>query len=338
MKIAVDAGGLCAKNDQRFGNYVFTKNLIEAISRYDHKNKYILYSFCDKPKWLKTNYQIEYQETRPLIGWLKLWISLREWQAGSDVFLGLNQSFPKTKAKKIAFSHGLSFFYYPDLYPDSYKKLSQQLDLILKGSGFIVVSSKKVRNELVRINKNIASKIKVLLPGIPFDMETQLRKKLKKENYFLFVGMNHPIKNVDFIIRTVANFNQRYKKNHELYLAGNFDINSPMVKSFPNLSREKLKKLYQQATALLTASFYESFNFPVLEGLSCGCPVVGLKSAIIPEMKQFVHLANDEEDFFSHMKNITMGKIKKIDQKKISEIFSWKKYIEQLTDLYKNYD
>jgi glycosyltransferase involved in cell wall biosynthesis len=334
MKVAIDGGGLCAKADQRFGNYAFTKNLVEAISRYDHKNKYILYSFCDKPKWLKTNYQIEYQEIRPLIGWLKLWISLREWQTGSDVFLGLNQSFPKTKAKKIAFSHGLSFYHYPELYPDSYKKLSQQLNSILKESEFVVVTSKKVKDELLRINKNIASKTKVLLPGIPFDMETQSRKKLKKENYFLFVGMKHPIKNIDFIIKTVANFNQRYKKNYELYLVGNFDINSSTIKSFSNLSREKLKKMYQQATALLSASFYESFNFPVLEGLSCGCPVIGLKSAIIPEMKQFVHLADDEEDFLSHMKNITRGKIKKIDQKKLSQIFSWKKYIEQLKSLY----
>jgi glycosyltransferase involved in cell wall biosynthesis len=334
MKVAIDAGGLCAKNDQRFGNYVFTQNLVEAISRYDDKNKYILYSFCDKPKSLKTNYQIDYQKVIPRIGWLKLWISLREWQTGSDVFLGLNQSFPKAKAKKIAFSHGLSFYHYPELYPDSYKKLSQQLNSILKESDFIVVTSKKVRDELLRINKNIASKIKVLLPGIPFDMETQSRKKLKKENYFLFVGMNHPIKNIDFIIKTVANFNQRYKKNYKLYLVGNFDINSSTIKSFSIISREKLQKMYQQATALLTASFYESFNFPVLEGLSCGCQVVGLKPAIIPEMKQFVHLADDEEDFLSHMKNITMGKIKKIDQKKLSQIFSWKKYVEQLKSLY----
>lgn len=334
MKIAIDGGGLCAKTDQRFGNYVFTQNLVEAISRYDHKNKYILYSFCDKPKWLKTNYRIDYQQVRPRIGWLKLWISLREWQAGSDVFLGLNQSFPKTKAKKIAFSHGLSFYHYSKFYPDSYKKLLQQLNSILKESDFIVVTSKKVRDELLRINKNIASKIKVMLPGIPFDMQTQLKKKLKKENYFLFVGMNHPIKNIDFIIKTVAKFNQRYKKNYKLYLVGNFDINSSTIKSFPNLPREKLKKLYQQATALLSASFYESFNFPVLEGLSCGCPVIGLKSAIIPEMKQFVYLADDEEDFLSHMKSITMGKIKKIDQKKLSQIFSWKKYIEQLKSLY----
>jgi glycosyltransferase involved in cell wall biosynthesis len=114
----------------------------------------------------------------------------------------------------------------------------------------------------------------------------------------------------------------------------NQDIDLSIIKIFSNPSREKLKKLYQQATALLTASFYESFNFPVLEGLSCGCPVVGLKPAIIPEMKQFVHLADDEEDFLSHMKNITMGKIKKIDQKKLSQIFSWKKYVEQLKSLY----
>ena len=57
------------------------------------------------------------------------------------------------------------------------------------------------------------------------------------------------------------------------------------------LENYKVNLKISNATALLTASHYESFNFPVLEALSQGCPVIGLKSAIIPEFKPYVNLA-----------------------------------------------
>ena len=71
--------------------------------------------------------------------------------------------------------------------------------------------------------------------GVPFDMLDYQEKAKKK--YFLFVGMNHRIKNLEFIIKAFKQF----KKNplfhdYKLYLIGNlkqFEDKQENVISFP---------------------------------------------------------------------------------------------------------
>ena len=48
MRISLDAGALCVEGNLRFGNYTFTKNLIETMVQYDGENEYFIYSFCQK--------------------------------------------------------------------------------------------------------------------------------------------------------------------------------------------------------------------------------------------------------------------------------------------------
>ena len=83
----------------------------------------------------------------------------------------------------------------------------------------------------------------------------------------------------------------------------------------------------------MTASHYESFNFPILEALSQGCPVIGLKSAIIPELKSYVNMARDLDEFVDNMKEI---KIKPSVQSinRLYKIFNWKNYVKDLVRLY----
>ena len=181
---------------------------------------------------------------------------------------------------------------------------------MVEKSDKIIVSSIKVKNELISMFPPIKNKIFVLPFGIPFDMTKS--KQNKKQKYFLYVGMNHPIKNISFIKKAFKKFNTlKDNKNHRLVLVTK------------NCSRKKLLRLYRNASALLTASYYESFNFPVLEALSQGCPVVGLQSAIIPEFKQYVNTVNNIEDFVRNMKKLiikpTVQSINQLDKK-----FNWK--------------
>ncbi|MDO9028782.1 MAG: glycosyltransferase, partial [Candidatus Roizmanbacteria bacterium] len=103
---------------------------------------------------------------------------------------------------------------------------------------------------------------------------------------------------------------------------------------------QKLKKLYQKATALLTSSYYESFNFPVLEALSQKFPVIGLTSAIIPEFETYVNLANNVEEFVEKMKKITKKpNVQSINlpagrQGQLYKKFNWKNYVKNLVKLY----
>ena len=321
MKISIDGGGLCARPESRFGNYIFTLNLLRALSSYDNSNQYVIYSFCQKPGELKFNNNFIYKSLLPKKFWLSLRVSLEEQLNKSNYFLALNQAIPKTSAKTITFSHGLSFYYHKKYYPDSYSTLIKQLRSIKEKSTKIIVSSSKVKREMEEV-LNINDKIEVIPYGVPYDFLTH--KKFKKEKYFLYVGMDHPVKNLDFLREVFAEFKKDERfKNYKIILIKNSTI-----------SRNKLKIVYQKSTAYLTASFYESFNFPVLEALSQNCPVIGLDSAIIPELNSYVNIARNQYEFIVLMKKAALGKSKPIDLKKLRQQFSWQKYVKKLLKLY----
>ena len=307
MKISVDGGALNQINDRRFGTSIFSENLVKAIKLYDKKNHYRIYTF---------------DNLKPKLFWLKGRVSLEEFKQKKDVFLALNQAIPLyTSGKIISFCHGLSYHFYPKLYSNKdVTRLNKQLKEMIKRSDKIIVSSQKVKDELTSINRSIENKIVILTFGIPFDMKRGSIKN--KKRCFIFVGMDHPIKNIDFI--KIAYEKLKKLKNSK-------DYKLEIVTK--NCSREKLRGLYRNAAALLTASHYESFNFPVLEALSQGCPVIGLKSAIIPELKPFVNLADNLDEFVESMKAIT----KKPDLKSINQIykkFNWESYVKNLVELY----
>lgn len=318
MHISIDGGALCQK--QKTGNQTFTENLLQTLSLYDKTNAYTTYVFCKKNISL-TN--ISFKILWPSYGFLKLRISFSELTNKKDIFLALNQAFPLFGPKKIiSFCHGLSYYFFPQYYSklDVYKLKKQLVSMISKSSK-IIVSSIKVRNELLSIfpkSKNI-----VVLPfGIPYDINQKQQTKERKK-IILVVGAGQQIKNIDFIIQSLNKLRQDKRFcNYRLILVG--DKNKS--------TREELIKLYSEASVLLTASHYESFNFPVLEALACGCPVVGLDSAIIPELKPYVVVTN-KENFIDKVKQ-TIISPPAIDYDKLKKEFSWKEYINNLIELY----
>jgi len=194
------------------------------------------------------------------------------------------------------------------------------------------------------INYSVGKRVVVIPFGIPLDMMTKghpersegsptnvgFSNKLRdssaspqndKKRYFLFVGMDHPIKNIQFIKEAFRKFRElREFKCYKLILVTK------------NCSREKLRWLYRNATALLTASYYESFNLPVLEALSQGCPVIGLKSAIIPELRPYVNVVNNIDEFTEKMKTVKKPSDQLINR--LNKEFNWKNYVEKLVELY----
>lgn len=309
MKISVDGGALHQKSGQRFGTAVFSENLIKALQLYDKKNQYKIYTF---------------KNLRPKLLWMKGRISIEEFKDKQDVFLALNQALPLyVSGKIISFCHGLSYYFYPQYYSKKdFVRLNNQLKEMIDRSDYIIVSSEKVRQELTSINYSVKDRIFVLPFGIPFDMLSPRHPERSEGSYFLFVGNNQPIKNIDFI-RTAF---EELKS-----LKGFKDYKLKLVTK--NCSRKKLCDLYKNATALLTASHYESFNFPVLEALSLGCPVIGLKSAIIPELESYVNVANNMKEFVLQMKKITVKPTVQTINRLYTE-FNWRSYVKNLVKLY----
>ncbi len=333
MKISVDGGGLCI--DHGYGNYIFTVNLLRALSLLDTNNEYTIYTFCDIRNFEQSYSTLTYKKLLPVKGWMKARVSAEEIVSKKDVFLALNQSLPLfSRSRFITFSHGLSFFHFPGLYKDTYRRLSDQMYEYTHRSEKIIVSSQKVKDDLLEFNNSLKNKIFVLPFGIPYDFQSF--KQEKKEKYFLFVGMNHEIKNMQFIVDVFNSLiSYSYFKDYKLYLVSDCkEFQSTHIQVIPLISRSELLTLYRKATAYLSASHYESFNFPILEALSQKCPVVSLSSAVIPEMKEYVHVANDHDTFLEFMRRIAKGKIKKYSITDIHKRFSWEDYVYKLRSLY----
>lgn len=335
MNISADGGGICPASDKKFGNFTFSENLFHALQQYDTSNNYTIYTFpnCDLSQ--KNSQNITYQSLSPQKGWLKLRVSAAELLNAKDIFLATNQALPwKTIGKIITFSHGLSFLKFPKLYAKDLQRLHSQYKEYIKRSNFIIVSSERVKEEMIEFSPEIAHKIISIPFGIPFKFEEY--QEQSREKFFIFSGMHHPIKNIQFIIDAFNIFKQDSQfKDYKLYLIGidkTFATESICV--IPHASHDELRSYFQKATAYLTASYYESFNFPALEALSQECAVIGTVSAIIPEMQEYVHIANNQEEFITKMKIIALEGSKLIDRKKLFQEFSWEHYVKQLVQLY----
>lgn len=334
MNISVDAGGLCIR--QGFGNFTFSNNFIKALIKYDKENQYLLYSFCKKNHSLKLKDNFKYKLLRPKRFWMKGVVTVEEIRNSNDVFLALNQASPLFSTSYIvSFCHGLSYYFYPKYYKKDYKRLTNQLNNMINKSNVIIVSSERVKKEINSIFSK-TRKIKIVPFGIPFDLKEFKEKKRKKQ--FLFCGMNNEIKNVDFIINSFLIFiSDKKYADYKLILVGPFQKQAKVCKNIsckPYLSRNKLIDLYRKSIAYLTASYYESFNFPVLEALSQKCQVIGLKTAIIPEFEKYVNTARNKKEFVDKLIEVAEKKNIYINRKELTRDFSWKKYVKEIKKCY----
>jgi hypothetical protein len=62
------------------------------------------------------------------------------------------------------------------------------------------------------------------------------------------------------------------------------------------LSDEELRAAYSGAVALVYPSIYEGFGLPVLEAITCGCPVITCPNASIPEVAGEAALYVNDDD------------------------------------------
>lgn len=332
MRITLDAGALCSNPEGQFGTYTFTHNILMAFNLSRNKHTYIAYGFCKKP-YVWDMKHIKYRRLQPSQAWMSVRVPIEELLIKPHIYMGLSQASPlMTPARIFTFLHGLSFLKYPQYYPDSHIKLKKQLMDALTKSEQIFVSSERVKEELAKVGRH--QNVQVIPFGIPHDMQKVIQVERRKQ--FIFVGMNHPIKRVKFIVDAFMTFrsNRKYK-DYELLLVGDFkNYEQKGIVSIEYANRTDLQKLYAQSQAYLSASYYESYNFPILEALSQGCEVVATSTAVIPEMRQFTHIADTKEEFVQRLIKVANRRSSKNIQSQLRKDFSWNKTIKIITSYY----
>lgn len=104
--------------------------------------------------------------------------------------------------------------------------------------------------------------------------------------YFLFVGRNHPRKNLDMLRR--AFLDARARGLHAtLVFAGPGQkqaAGADGVVAIDYVPIDELAALYTGALALVMPSRFEGFGFPVLEAMRCGTAVLASTAGSLPEI------------------------------------------------------
>jgi len=101
--------------------------------------------------------------------------------------------------------------------------------------------------------------------------------------FLLYVGDRNHYKNFDMLVRAYSLWSK--KKDIGLFVVGKpwsglekerlaeLKLQN-YVKIRTNIDDEKLRELYNQATAFVYPSLYEGFGIPLLEAMACGCPII----------------------------------------------------------------
>jgi glycosyltransferase involved in cell wall biosynthesis len=120
--------------------------------------------------------------------------------------------------------------------------------------------------------------------------------------YFLSVGSGGDYKNAILFFQAFGKLAS--KQGFEIVCTGtgillegelrNYTLGSVVHKL--QLSDDELRLAYAGAVALIYPSKYEGFGMPVLEAISCGCPVITCPNASIPEVAGEAALYVNDED------------------------------------------
>lgn len=168
------------------------------------------------------------------------------------------------------------------------------LKYALKNAERIFVPTKFVAEDVERLGKILASRIRVVGEGVTTfsNVDSSL---CPTAPYLLYVGSAYPHKRLDVLIKGWKELSVRHPQ-HELVIVGEKDVfmeryvmqveaeKIPRVRFLGRVTDAQLGGLYQKAHVFVFPSSHEGFGLPPLEALSLGCPVVASDISCLREV------------------------------------------------------
>lgn len=251
-----------------------------------------------------------YPPARRAILW-KIW---NEWSVKrylkkikADVYFSPDGYVPlQASCPMVSVFHDLAFEHYPKDIPNwalrYYKKYfpkfahaSTHLIAVSQYTKQDVMQHYGVADEKIRVVYNGSNE--VYTPSTETEKIETRKKHTQEQPYFLFVGAIHPRKNVVNLLKSFEAFKTEHQTTHKLVLVGRkaWDFQEALqvyeamkykeeVIFTGHLEVAELRKLYGAATALLYISYFEGFGIPIIEALSCQCPVITSNVSSMPEV------------------------------------------------------
>ncbi len=277
----------------------------------------------------------------------------------------------KKSSKTVVTVHDLT----PLVFPDHFKvglrgRLKWEIQKqVLKRVDNIITDSQCSKKDIIKHTGISGSKVHVvyLSAGEEFKKVQSSEYKVQSlrtkynlpEKFALYVGDVTWNKNLPRIIEGVKDADIPFVMVGKALSEKDFDKFNPwnqdLVKIQKTIEGNKnflrlgfvptkdLVLLYNIATVFIMPSLYEGFGLPILEAMSCGCPVVTSKEGSLPEIAGEAAFYVDAYDG----KNISKGIKKVFSEKKLQrdlsqmglshvKNFSWEKTAKETISIYEN--
>ncbi len=311
MKISIDIRSLQA--NRKTGVWVYTQNLVEAISRIDKNNMYYLIGSGIRVKrediiidvgvnFRKIILRIPDREFMYKdILWNKVVLPISCLKQKIDIFhQPVGHSLPMCgRFKKIITIHDLRTLHIKDFLPqdiDAMKRACKIADAIIAISEFtkkdILQHLDAEENKVHTIYNGISTKIKKIKDEVLLE---HYRKKYSLNKPFIFCLGMVPRKNIPRLLDAFAK--SKYVKDVLLVLAGSSGGHLPQykqkvkelriedyVRMYENVPEKDLSYFYSDAVGFIFPSLVEGFGLPLLEAQKCGAPVACSHTSALPEV------------------------------------------------------
>lgn len=304
MRIGIDISQIVYQT----GVSRYTSELVKHLLKIDPNNHYFFYAGSLRQRQILRSFltEIRTSKTSAAISWLSPHLADLFWNRlnllppdtgrNLDIFHASNWALPKTKAKLITTIHDLTFLKYPQTHtPYSVAVHTRHLTRAKKYADRIIAVSESTKKDLIDYGIP-EEKISVIYEAAnpifkPVDPCSVKAKYGLTEDYFLSVGTLEPRKNLKRLIEAFSALLPVRQAGHtsQLAIAGPIGWGGSLktasnVKFLGFVPDEDLAGLYSGAKAFVYPSLYEGFGLPVLEALSCGCPVITSNLSSLPEV------------------------------------------------------
>lgn len=361
MRIAIDISQIVY---QGTGVAKYTKGLIEALLKYDKKNRYVFF-FSSLRQKLDINVETKicqkfllkkYFLPPTLLDflWNKLHIfPIDNFIGENDLVLTSDWTEPPSQSKKITVVHDLIYLKFPETLDKKIVNVQKRrLVWVKKESSLIISDSFATKNDIVELLKVPEDKIKVIYPAVEISNPTlpEIKKTINKYQikrpFILTVGKIEPRKNIKRLINA---FMKAKIKDIDLLIVGpkGWSIeNRPLAIDYQQYNNIKflgfipdkdLSCLYKTALFFIYPSIYEGFGYPVIEAMKMGCASATSNTSSLKEIADgFALLFNpySEDDITNTIvtmyRNENLRKQLKEKGKKRSRDFSQKKFAHDL--------
>lgn len=207
----------------------------------------------------------------------------------------------------------------------------------LKNSDSIISVSKTTKRDILSIfgytSRVFNEGINILESNEIEDdsLEILSKNNLKQDGYFLYVGLDRPHKNLDFLCSSFINANI----NKKLVLCGKHkkQYESQHIIDLGYVNDDNLRVLYKNSTAFVFPSKYEGFGLPILEALFLGTKVMSSNFGALAEFdNRFVKFFDpyDQRTLIDAFKTIDDFKINSSDLREYLKKFNWDLISDQI--------